>query len=229
MFSKSFPPDHWAAGRERLFSPPYSLQLSCGVLADLTPLNPSVTWLSDLTNCTCAETMWRNIPPSPPPSAHNLDSTERALFVLPLPSGCQCGVTHLSQCALHWTQEVGLLQAVQAAAVDVVQLKAQTLHLFKIKVQREHLGVGGVDTAVNHLGAVHLQNTKRTDKTHNRHREVHLRAMTSLPAQPDRLTPGFRRCLGLIFIWKEHHQKQEVKVVTSNCPLSVLWQKNGTS
>ena len=52
-----------------------------------------------------------------------------------------------------------------AAVIDVVQLEAQTLHLFKIKVQRENLGVGGVHTAADHLGPVHLQETHRAEKS----------------------------------------------------------------
>lgn len=72
-------------------------------------------------------------------------------------------VTHLCQRALHWSQEVGLPQAV-VVAVDVVQLEAQTLHLFKIKVQSENLGVGGVYTAANHLRPIHLRETQRTEQ-----------------------------------------------------------------
>lgn len=68
-------------------------------------------------------------------------------------------MTHLSQRALHRSQEDRLLQAV-VAAVDVVQLEAQTLHLFKIKVQRENLWVGRVDAAADHLRPIHLQDTK---------------------------------------------------------------------
>lgn len=179
--------------------------------------------------------------PSPPPSAHNPLSCSWTLLSMLLScfhwsrTPClrqfvsvePCGMTHLSQCALHWAQEVGLLQAIQAAAVDVVQLEAQTLHLFKIKVQCENLGVGGVDAAANHLSAVHLQDTQRTDKTEKRHHEVHLRAMTSLPAHSEWLTAGFRRCLGLVFIRKEHQREEEVKVVKSNCPPSVLLRTDG--
>lgn len=72
--------------------------------------------------------------------------------------------THLSQRALHRAQEVGLLQAVVAAVVDVVQLEAQTLHLLKVKVQSENLGVGGVHAAANHLGPIHLRETQRTKR-----------------------------------------------------------------
>lgn len=69
--------------------------------------------------------------------------------------------THLSKCALHRSQEVGLLQPV-VAAVDVEQLETQALHLFKVKVQGEDLGVGGVDAAADDFCPVHLQGAKRT-------------------------------------------------------------------
>jgi len=66
------------------------------------------------------------------------------------------GATHLTQRALHRSQEVSFSKAV-VAAVDVKQLEAKTLHLLKIKIQGENLWVGGVDTAPDHLGPVHLQ------------------------------------------------------------------------
>lgn len=46
-------------------------------------------------------------------------------------------------------------------AVDVEELKTQPLHLFKVKVQREDLGVGGVDAAADGFGPVHLQFAQR--------------------------------------------------------------------
>lgn len=44
--------------------------------------------------------------------------------------------THLAECALHASQEVGLLQPIVVAA-DVMDFKPQTLHLFKVKVHSE--------------------------------------------------------------------------------------------
>lgn len=95
-------------------------------------------------------------------------------------------MTDLSQRALHRTQEVVILHIVQAAAVDVEQLEAQTLHFFKIKVQCEHLGVGGVTTAVDHLGASHLhtQHRKKNDGVTS--------CLTCLTLHPDRRTEGVK-------------------------------------
>lgn len=73
----------------------------------------------------------------------------------------RCRAHYLSQRALHSAQEVGVLQAIVVAVVNVIQLKAQALHLFKIKVQCEDFGVGWVGAAAHHLRAVHLQARKR--------------------------------------------------------------------
>lgn len=63
---------------------------------------------------------------------------------------------HLSQGTLHGAQKLRLPQTA-VAAVDVVELKPQALNFFKVKVQREDFGVGGVHAAAHYLGAIHLE------------------------------------------------------------------------
>lgn len=93
-------------------------------------------------------------------------------------------MTDLSQRALHRTQVVIIVHIVQAAADDVEQLKAQTLHFFKIKVQCEHLRVGGVATAMDHLGAsyLHTQHRKKNDGVTS--------CLTCVTRHPDKRTEG---------------------------------------
>lgn len=50
-----------------------------------------------------------------------------------------------------------MFHTITAAAVDVQQLKTETLPLLKIEVQGEHLGEAGVPTAGDHFSAVHLK------------------------------------------------------------------------
>lgn len=64
--------------------------------------------------------------------------------------------THLSQVTLHKSKEGLMFHTVKAAAIDVKQLKTETLPLLEIKVQGEHLGEAGVPTAGDHFSAVHL-------------------------------------------------------------------------
>lgn len=73
---------------------------------------------------------------------------------------------HLSQGALHGPQEVGVAEAVVPGA-DVVQLKAEPLHLLKVVVHQEDLGEDGAAAAADHLRAVHLR-TRIHTHTHRK-------------------------------------------------------------
>lgn len=51
-------------------------------------------------------------------------------------------------------------------AADVMELKAKTLHLFKVVVYRKDLGEHRADTAADHLGPVHLKHRQHIQSEH---------------------------------------------------------------
>lgn len=74
-----------------------------------------------------------------------------------LPGTSLAQTTHLSQVTLHKSKESLMFPTITAAAVDVQQLKTETLPLLKTEVQGEHLGEAGAPTAGDHFSAVHLK------------------------------------------------------------------------
>lgn len=65
-------------------------------------------------------------------------------------------LTDLAKRALHATKEVSLLQPIVVAA-DVMDLKPQALHLFKVKVHSKQFWIHWVYAGANHLCSVNLQ------------------------------------------------------------------------
>lgn len=68
---------------------------------------------------------------------------------------------YLAKCALHATQEISLLQPIVVAA-DVMDLKPETLNLFKVKVHCKQFRVYWVYAGTDHLCPVHLKGKRET-------------------------------------------------------------------
>lgn len=69
-------------------------------------------------------------------------------------------LTHLSKCALHATKEVSLLQPIVVTA-NVMDFKAQALHLFKVEVHSKQLGVHWVYAGADHFCPVNLKRVRK--------------------------------------------------------------------
>lgn len=65
--------------------------------------------------------------------------------------------TYLSKSALHATKKICFFQPIVIAA-DVMHLKPQPLHLFKVEVHGEQLGEDRIYAGPNHFCPVHLPN-----------------------------------------------------------------------
>lgn len=73
--------------------------------------------------------------------------------------------THLSQRALQFPQEVGILHTA-GVVVDVVDLKAQLLHHLKVVVDDKRLGKLGVEGVHDLLGSADLTDTRGKIRTY---------------------------------------------------------------
>lgn len=67
-----------------------------------------------------------------------------------------CWTSHLAECALNATQEVVIPSSNAVGSVNVVDFKAQLLHLLEVVVQHQDLGEDRVQIALDHLCAVQL-------------------------------------------------------------------------